>query len=497
MQRSSNFKFIFMGILVSLTALACAHVNTVPPLETKSLKYVFFFIGDGMANVQVHATEAYRAALEQRDEVGGSTKTKLLTLSTLPVLGMQTTFAHNRLVTGSAAAGTALATGMKTDINVISKGPDLKSSYKSIAEAAKSKGMKVGILSSVPINHATPAVFYAHTDVRRNYHDIAMQLAYSHFDFFGGGYWAKNGETEPGGAEEAAVLNGFTLTHTLDDLKTQLPGTRVIAFDLAQDAGGHTGALRYEIDRRANHISLAQFTEQAIRLMNNPKGFFMMVEGGKIDWACHANDARTAFEDIIAFDAAVDMAVAFAETYPDETLIVVTADHECGGLAIGNNTTKYDTSLELLAGQKISHEAFDTSIVPSYRQTHDPMPENIDKDMWQIILANFGLDGAGLTVEKKDDLSAQELRRLETAFDKSFAAAHHKEKTRYAQSTPLGIALLHILNTRAGLSWGSQYHTAVPVPVFAMGAGAEMFSGFYDNTEIPKKMAKALGISLD
>ena len=105
-------------------------------------KYIFYFIGDGMASVQIHAAEAYLAALQGKDEVAGSQKAKLLAMSHFPVQGLSTTFANNRLITGSAAAGTALACGMKTNIGVISMNPDATRPYTTVAELAKAKGMK-------------------------------------------------------------------------------------------------------------------------------------------------------------------------------------------------------------------------------------------------------------------------------------------------------------------------------------------------------------------
>ena len=158
----------------------------------KGPKYIFYFIGDGMASPQIHATEAYLAALEEDDAAPGGVKAKKLAMSTFPVQGMQMSYANDRFITGSAAAGTALACGKKTNIGVIAMDPDATVPYKTLAEAAKAKGMKVGIISSVSIDHATPAVFYSHTDSRNNYEQIGEQLLASNFDYFAGGGFRVN-----------------------------------------------------------------------------------------------------------------------------------------------------------------------------------------------------------------------------------------------------------------------------------------------------------------
>jgi len=459
-------------------------------------KYIFYFIGDGMASVQVHAAEAYLASLMEGDEVPGSEKAELLTMSRFPVQGMSTTFANNRLITGSAAAGTALACGKKTNINVISMDPDGTIPYASIAEKAKEAGMKVGIVSSVSIDHATPAVFYAHQETRKNYHEIAMELANSDFDYFGGGGFHDD-ESGPGDAIETAMGNGFTFAYTWPELEAIEPGTRTIAMNHTL-AGG--SALYYELDRPADHLSLAEFTRQGIRLLDNPRGFFMMVEGGKIDWACHANDARAAIDDTIAFDDAIREAVEFYHRHPNQTLIVITADHECGGMTMGFAGTGYDTAFEVLERQTMSYEMFDNTVLADYKATHNPAPVDIDMTMWNLVLDAFGLDGAGLTADTADDLTDFQLERLEDAFDRSMTGTvvgtAEEDWLLYGYYEPFTVTLTHILNEKAGISWTSYSHTGVPVPVLAKGKTGPFFDGFYDNTDIPQKIADAMGVDL-
>ncbi|WP_319523795.1 alkaline phosphatase [uncultured Desulfosarcina sp.] len=464
-------------------------------------KYVFYFIGDGMANVQVHAAEAYLAALVEDDATAGSEKAQLLNMSLFPVQGMSTTFADNRLITDSAAAGTALACGQKTTVGVISQTPD-GNSIATLAEKAKARGMKVGILTSVTINHATPAVFYSHNTSRNNYQEIAEDLVNSNFDFFGGGFWNKEANIS---VEEAAVENGFTITTNLSDLEAVENGARVIAFDAAQGdtlEGTHVGALRYEMDRGyVNGMSLADFTENAIRILDNKNGFFMMVEGGKIDWACHANDARAAIDDTIAFDDAIAKAVAFYNQHPNETLIVVTGDHECGGMTIGWAGTAYDTFFEILQKQTMSFEFFNNTVLSTYMAGDEVLPEDIDTAMWQIIYDNFGLDGAGLSSNTDDDLTDYQISQLEDAFDRTVAGTaitgSEEDGLLYGGYEALTVTLTHVLNNRAGIDFTSYSHTGVPVMVLAKGENSELFDGFYDNTDVALKIAQAMGVNLD
>ena len=157
----------------SLWACWCRGLWAATPLYSgPPAKYVFLFIGDGMGIPQRTAAEKYAG---QR-----------LAMDALPAQGVTTTFAADRFITGSAASATALASAQKTNIGMIGMTPD-KRPVKTVAEMAKEKGMRVGIVSSVSIDHATPAAFYAHVPSRSQYYDIDVALAESGFDLFAGG----------------------------------------------------------------------------------------------------------------------------------------------------------------------------------------------------------------------------------------------------------------------------------------------------------------------
>ncbi len=456
-------------------------------------KYVFFFIGDGMASVQMHAAEAYLEA--ENHNVPGAPKAELLTMSQFPVQGMATTYADNRFITGSAAAGTALACGMKTSIGNISLAPDETTPYVSIAELAKDAGMRVGIVSSVSIDHATPAVFYAHQPSRSMYYEIGLDLAASNFDYFGGGGF-KNPEGGTPSVWDSLQANGYVVADTLQELQNVQPGTKCVAIgDLAGSS-----ALYYEIDRTGEMASLADFTAEGIRLLDNPNGFFMMVEGGKIDWACHANDARSSIDDTLAFDAAIAEAVAFYHEHPQETLIVVTGDHECGGMTIGFAGTGYANAFELLDNQTMSYEAFSYVTWPEYEDTHQGVVD-IDDDFKTLMLNAFGLDWNADPEIHPNGLTDYQKLRLEAAFDKSMTGESQnppdEDMLLYGYYEPITVTLTHILNEKAGLAWTSYSHTGVPVPVLAIGRGSYLFDGFYDNTDVARKIAQAMRLNLN
>jgi alkaline phosphatase len=424
-------------------------------------------------------------------------------MSTFPITGMATTFAYDRLIPDSAAAGTSLACGKKTYNICISMDSDYNP-VPTIAEKAKQAGMKVGIVSSVSIDHATPACFYAHQKSRNYYYEIGHDLPKSGFDYFGGG-----GFKDPEGKKrvdkdkpavnvvEAVKQAGYKVVRKRDELNACQPGEKVVAYNEVLDADA---ALYYELDRKPDHISLAEFTRKGIELLDNPKGFFMMVEGGKIDWACHANDARASIDDTIALDAAVKEALNFLRRYPTQTLILVTADHETGGLSLGFNDPLTDnpndgkpyapdgyvTCFEILKNQKVSYIEFEKMV----KAVQNP-PENLDGTLKDLIKTHYSLD--------YDQLKPFEQAMLEDAFDRSMKRATNKKSDEeeyllYGGYDPLTVTVTHLLNRRAGIGFSSYSHTALPAPVLAVGRGALLFEGFYDNTDIPRKIASLMKI---
>jgi alkaline phosphatase len=451
-----------------------------PMYEGKSAKYVFLFIGDGMGIPQRTATEKFAGVK--------------LGMDAFPAQGITSTHANDRFITGSAASATALGAGQKTNIGVIGMNPDMKS-VKSLAEIAKENGMKAGVISSVSIDHATPAAFYAHVPKRSMYHEIDHMLAESDIDFFGGGGLkdpaGKKSKKPKGDAIEAAEKNGFKIvTDKKEFLKLNKGDGRVLAWNKNLPDGK---ALPYVLDQDPTEdISLVEFTSKAVELLDNDKGFFLMVEGGKIDWACHANDATSALTNTIEFDKAVRQAVDFYEKHPEETLVVVTGDHECGGLTLGFAGTKYQSHFDLLASQNISFQKFADEVMAGLKASKASFD-----DAKPLITKHFGLKFEGGPHDKLV-LGEHEVKQITEAYQRSMEGEKVKSGDpttyiMYGGYDPLTVTLTHILNQKAGLSWTSYKHTGVPVSTSAMGVGAEIFNGFYDNTDVALKIMSVMG----
>lgn len=442
-------------------------------------KYVFYFIGDGMGVNQVNGTEMYLA--EQEGRIG----VKPLLFTTFPVASVATTFSATNSITDSSAAGTALATGEKTYNGAIGM-DDEKNVLQTVAEKAKKAGKKVGITTSVSVDHATPAAFYAHQPNRSMYYEIALDIPKAGFDFHAGGGFLKPATTADKKAapsifpimEEA----GYTIARGLDEYKAKAADAKKMI--LIQKEGAQPSCLPYAIDRKEGDLNLAEITESAISFLTkgNNKGFFLMVEGGKIDWACHSNDPATVFEEVIDMDNAVKVAYEFYKKHPKETLIVVTADHETGGLGLG--TGKYELHLKSLLNQKQSQDLLSKAIT-------DLRKEKSGRASWEQVKALLA-DKMGFWKELPLTWEQEKMLRdeYETSFVKNKVVF---EESLYAKTEPLAAAARKVMSQIAMVGWTSTGHTAEYVPVFAIGAGSDLFTGKMDNTEIPKRIAKAAG----
>lgn len=441
-------------------------------------KYVFYFIGDGMGVNQVNGTEMYLA--EQEGRIG----IKPLLFTTFPVSGVVTTFSATNSVTDSSAAGTALSTGEKTYNGAIGLDDD-KSVLQTVAEKAKKAGRKVGVTTSVSVDHATPAAFYAHQPNRSMYYEIALDLPKAGFDFYAGGGFLK--PTTTADKKEAPSIfpifeeNGYTIARGLDEYKSK--AAQADKMILIQKEGAEPSCLPYAIDRKEGDLTLAEITESAISFLTKgkDKGFFLMVEGGKIDWACHNNDPATAFNEVVDMDNAVRVAYEFYKKHPKETLIVITADHETGGLGLGIG--KYELRLKSLANQKVSQEELSRSIT-DLRKMNRPVG-------WEEVKS---LLAEKMGFWKQLPLTWEQEKMLRDEYEESFVKKHVVfEQSLYSKTEPLAAAARKVMSQIAMVGWTSGSHTAEYVPVYAIGAGSKLFMGKMDNTEIPKRIAKAGG----
>lgn len=438
-------------------------------LAAAQAKYVFMFIGDGMGPHQVLSTEMYLAELE------GKIGRKPLLMTTFPYSGQAATFSASSGITDSAASGTCLATGKKTNNGVIGLAHD-STPVVSVATRLKQEGWGVGIMTTVTIDHATPSAHYAHTPSRENYYIIGTHLVESNFDFFGGAGFSrpldKNDSTAPN-LYDLAQQYGYTLAAGYADAKKHQDTNKMILLpaNYQDNYTRFAGALPYAIDRTSTDLTLSQIVEVAIEQLSSYDRFFMMAEGGKIDYASHANDGATVLHEVMDFDAAIQVAYHFYEQHPDETLIIVTADHETGGMALGNSD--YVLNLKVLANQQCSLDKLSDQL----SELHKAENKNLQwEQVKQLIATNTGLYA-------KVEVTAAEDAQLQEAFADMMS---HQDvvKTLYKDINTLAAKALSILNQKSRLGWTSKGHTASAVPIFAIGVGAEKFTGWHDNSEI-------------
>ena len=450
-----------------LVSLLCVLVIAI--MTMAQAKYVFMFIGDGMGPHQVLSTEMYLAELE------GKIGRKPLLMTTFPYSGQAATFSASSGITDSAASGTCLATGKKTNNGVIGLAHDSTPVY-SVATQLKEQGWGVGIMTSVTIDHATPSAHYAHTPSRNDYYIIGTQLTESNFDFFGGSGFSrpqdKNNPSAPN-LYDLAEQKGYTLAGGYADAMAKIESEKllVVPEERLVNRSRNAGALPYAIDRGDKDLNLSQLVELAIKHLSTYDHFFMMAEGGKIDYASHANDGATVLHEVIDFDDAIKVAYRFYEQHPDETLIVVTADHETGGMALGNSD--YVLNLKVLANQQCSLDKLSDQL--------SELQKSEGKDLqWEqvkhLISKNTGL-------YNQVEMTTEEDAQLQEAFARMMS---HQDvvKTLYKDLNALASKALNILNKKSRLGWTSGGHTASAVPIFAIGVGAERFTGWHDNSEI-------------
>lgn len=460
-----RFVYTLLFVLISIVANGKA-------------KYVFFFIGDGMGVNQVLGTEMYLA-----DKEYGQIGCVPLLFSTFPVASFATTFSATNAVTDSSAGGTALSTGVKTYNGAIGVGMD-KQPLVTIAECAKKAGMKVGIATSVSIDHATPAAFYAHQTNRNMYYEIAQDLPKANFDFYAGSGFLKP-TTKADKTEGPSIFPlfdaaGYTLAKGYEEFNAKAATAKKMI--LIQQEGADPSSLPYAIDRKAGDLTLEQITQSAISFLSkdNKKGFFLMVEGGKIDWACHGNDAATVFGEVVDMDNAVKLAYEFYQKHPKETLIVISADHETGGIGLG--TGEYLLHLKVLQYQSVSQDGLSAAMSELRRAKNNQVTW---EEMKSLLAQQMGF-------WKELPISWVYERKLRDEFDASFV--NNKvvyTESMYAKSEPLAAKAKEVMNDMAKISWASNSHSAGAVPVFAIGAGAELFNGQMDNIDIPVRIAKA------
>ena len=453
------------------------------------IKYIFYFIGDGMGTNQVLSAEMYRSAIQ--GEPLGRVQTLM---TTFPFSGHASTYSKSNGITDSAAAGTCLATGSKTNNGTLGLDAD-GNRLTTIAEDLKAQGWGIGIMTTVAIDHATPAAFYAHVDKRSDYYKIGKQLCASGFDFFGGaGFHHPQGKHDDKSTNlyRLAGQNGYTIVRSLEEARQSIIPSfsseaaahsinKLILVQPGDTGMVHGSNLPYAIDRKEGDLTLTQIVSTAIPFLNaRYERFFMMVEGGMIDYACHADDAATAIGETWDMNDAMQVAYDFYLAHPDETLILVTADHETGGLALGNSD--YTLHLDLLRNQKCSSWVLSDRFTQLFKETSKPKWTDVKR----LYRENLGFwDTVKISDDEEDD--------LKDLYEKACEGKAKDVKNMYKSINALAEAGIALLNKKAHIGWTTRAHSAHAVPIFAIGPNAELFSGWHDNSDIVPLLKKALG----
>ncbi len=411
-------------------------------------KYIFLFIGDGLG-------ENHRLLAELTLKQLSPPAT--LCMNTFPVQAKTFTLNSSGQVADSAAAGTAIACGVKTVNGRL--GMDLGENHvTSIAVTAKEKGMKVGIISSTAINDATPASFYAHVKARGQYSDIVKDMASSKFNFFGGGKLLCD-KTAQNDIEAQLIVGGYKILNGKNGLNA---ATTENCF--AQCVNSYTIDSNAETDKP----TLADYTAKGIELLKNPNGFFMMIEGGKIDHASHSNDTGTMLKELYEFDSAIKVAREFQQRHPNDTLLVVTSDHETGGLEFDNKQQFEQKQLTLFLNQKCS-----AAIIASELKKIDKASATYEQSL-NIIINLTGFN----------QFSTSDENKLKVLW-------HSNSADKLKQFTTQA---LMARDRHLGVKWNLTGHSGTPVltSVSAQGEVQELFAGTYENSAIFTKLKSLL-----
>ncbi len=450
-------------LLLSLTAAVALLSADIAMADAP--KYIFYFIGDGMGMGPVTATEMYnRQVLGNPDPI---------TMMQFPVASICLTYSASSPVTDSAAAGTAIATGVKTNNGMLGVLPDT-TAVSSIADFLKADGYGIGIITSVAPDDATPGAYYAHVPHRSMVYEIGVQAARSGYEFLGGaglrGEYDKDGN--PTDLLEVMKQNDVDVVRGIDRLNESV-SEKVF---LLNNPGTPSGDIGYTIDSLENVLTLPVMTRACLDhlVKYSPDKFFMMVEGGNIDHALHANDGGAAIKEILNFNEALDIAVGFYKEHPAETLIIVTADHDTGGMTVGCPFTGYDAHLEKIDHQRVSKEEFNNYCKGIYKSRRVYTWD----DMKEYLTDKFGFYTHIHLTEAQD-------KALQDKFEATFSLRNSEDQqTLYASFNAFATEVFRIFNDQAGIGFVTTSHTGNPVPIFAIGEDAARFSHLNNNTDI-------------
>lgn len=423
------------------------------------IKNVILLIPDGMANDATTLARWYKGSSLAMDELAS---------------GLVRTYSADAPIADSAPAGTAFATGFKSHTGYVGVLPDKatmpgqqaiaageeRRPVATVLEAAKLAGKSTGIIATSEFMHATPAAFSAHYPDRRSYDALSMQQVYNGLDVVlgaGSSFLTPSGRGDGNNLLAAIRSLGYDYVTTPAQMKASTSGKLWGMFAET--------SLAYDMDRDpAKQPSLSEMTGKAIEVLSrNEQGFFLMVEGSKVDWAAHANDPIGILSDVLAFDDAVKTALDFAKA-DGETAVLAVTDHGNGGLTIGDDATSsnYDklqlsTFITPLKKAKVTGEGFAAKL-------------NAGRTNIKEAAAAY----LGIT-----DLTTEEIAAIKAA-----------------EARSMNYTVGPIISKRAHIGWTTGGHTGGDVVLYSYAPNGDRPTGVIENTDIAHYMARVLGVDL-
>ncbi len=476
------------------------------PVQGAEPKNVIFLIGDGMGPQSVGLAIYYNRFMN-----GMEKRLNMERLMAAGNTGYCLTYQYGTVVTDSASAATALASGVKTRDAIIGKDHDGRA-MKTIVDIACQLGKSTGVISNTRMTHATPAAFYANVIHRDMENEIAAQLIERgdlNVAFSGGAQhfipqqtnledhpdlkginqkagWGKSRRKDGRDLLTEAKNKGYAIVANKMELGALNPGKAEKVLGLFA-ASGFPSAIDRQPQHETGVPALSDMTEKALGILNrNPKGFFLMIEGGQVDWVAHGNDVASVVHEMLEFDHTIGLVMSFAEANPD-TLVVVTADHDTGGLAIAYSSYKPPSPLTLPSG-----ENWRTKYNFAEKVIFEKMAAQ-KKSFLKMVLDSKG-NPADLKREVEEN-SPFSLTEEQAAYILAKDPKIKPPATVYGDNTPQAL-MGRLFGKEMNTGWAVGTHTHTPVMVFAKGPWGEKFRGLLDNIEIPRIMAEGWGASL-
>ncbi|MGE5252903.1 MAG: alkaline phosphatase [Planctomycetaceae bacterium] len=483
------------------------------PAHGAEPKNVILLIGDGMGPESVGLAVYYNRFMNGMEE-----RLNLERLMAAGNTGYCLTYQYGTVVTDSASAATALASGVKTRDAIIGKDPDGRP-MKSIVDIAGQMGKSAGVISDTRLTHATPAAFYAHTVHRDMENEIAAQfvergdLAVA---FSGGAQHFIPAGTK---VEDHPALKGigkkagWGMSRRKDsrDLigEARNKGYTVVANDqevAALDApktekvlglfsaSGFPSAIDRQPQRKTGVPTLSQLTAKALDILKkNARGFFLMVEGGQVDWVEHGNDVASVLHEMLEFDRAVGVAMSFADQNPD-TLIIVTADHDTGGLAIGYSSYNPPRPVKLPSGEtwKTKYNFADKSVFEKMARQKKSFLKMFQDSKGNPAAFKKEIEENSAFTITEEQAAALLVRDGKGSYPPS---KDFPEFYVYRGGNPSAL-MGRLFGKETNTAWAVGTHTHTPVMIFASGPLAEKFRGLLDNVEVPQIIARGWGTTL-